>query len=57
MAMYSYYCEQCDAMYELLMIPMEQRDSQACRKCGHKLVRQWDLPGLVWSPTRNGGHS
>lgn len=57
MAMYTYYCQTCDDLKELIQIPMEARDRQDCRNCGHKLVRQWDLPGLVYSPTRNGGHS
>lgn len=57
MAMYTYYCPTCDDLKELIQIPMEQRDEQKCRQCEAELVRQWDLPGLVYSPTRNGGHS
>lgn len=51
MPIYSYYCGICDKLSELIQIPMEKRDEQKCRKCGSELVRQHDLPGLVWSPT------
>jgi predicted nucleic acid-binding Zn ribbon protein len=57
MPIYSYYCMAEDRLYELIQIPIDKRDDQVCRKCGSRLVRQHDLPGMVWSPTRNGGHS
>ena len=36
---------------------MEQRDNARCPECGYSLIRGIDRPGLVWSPTRNGGYS
>lgn len=53
---YTYTCVTCDKRIERLQ-PMEQRDNAYCHECGYKLIRGLDRPGLVWSPTRNGGYS
>jgi putative FmdB family regulatory protein len=56
MPLYTYYCKACDAGFELIA-KIDQRDDQMCEKCGYRLVRNLDRPGMVWSPTRNGGYS
>ena len=56
MPIYTYYCNTCDKQHEQMM-PIELRDSIVCPSCGYRLIRKIDRPGMVWSPTRNGGHS
>ena len=56
MPTYSYYCLACDQDTSKFC-KIERRDDQICRSCGNRLVRQIDKPGMVWSPTRNGGFS
>ena len=56
MPLYTYYCNTCDKEHEQMM-PIELRDSIVCPSCGYRLIRKIDRPGMVWSPTRNGGHS
>lgn len=56
MPIYTYSCKTCDETVEKT-VAMERRDMVKCFKCNSKLVRKIDKPGLVWSPTRNGGHS
>ena len=56
MPIYTYSCKTCDKTVEK-NVSMERRDMVNCSECGYKLVRKIDRPGLVWSPTRNGGHS
>lgn len=56
MPLYTYYCNNCDKGVELL-IQISARDNQMCEECGYRLVRSIDRPGMVWSPTRNGGYS
>lgn len=56
MPIYTYTCVTCDQESEK-MIPVSDRDIQMCATCGYKLIRNMDRPGLVWSPTRNGGYS
>jgi putative FmdB family regulatory protein len=56
MPLYSYYCKVCDVDSETLC-KIEGRDSQRCEECGYSLIRSIDQPGLVWSPTKNGGLS
>lgn len=56
MPLYTYYCPACDSDVEV-MSSIEKRDSQMCEVCGYHLVRNIDRPGMVWSPTRNGGFS
>lgn len=56
MPMYTQKCNTCD--HTLTRISkIDDRDSQVCDTCGNPLQRQMDVPGMVWSPTRNGGHS
>jgi putative FmdB family regulatory protein len=54
--LYTYYCPACDTGFELIT-SIDSRDNQMCESCGYKLVRGLDRPGMVWSPTRNGGYS
>ena len=56
MPLYTYTCLECDKSHEV-MCNMEERDNAICPDCGIRLVRNIDRPGLVWSPTRNGGYS
>lgn len=56
MPIYTYYCKVCDKDLELIS-KIDLRDSQMCEQCGYRLVRNLDRPGMVWSPTRNGGFS
>ena len=56
MPLYTFTCLECDKAQEL-MIKMEERDNAICPDCGVRLIRNIDRPGLVWSPTRNGGYS
>jgi len=56
MPIYTYYCPACDIDCEK-MVAMQNRDGALCDNCGYRLIRGIDRPGMVWSPTRNGGHS
>ena len=56
MPLYTYYCQACDKGIELIT-SIDARDSQMCEFCGYRLIRNLDRPGMVWSPTRNGGYS
>lgn len=56
MPLYTYYCNNCDKDTEMI-ISISARDEQMCEECGYRLVRNIDKPGMVWSPTRNGGYS
>lgn len=56
MPLYTYTCLECDKSHEV-MCKMEERDNAICPDCGVRLIRSIDRPGLVWSPTRNGGYS
>ena len=56
MPLYTYTCLTCDSDYEIIS-KIEQRDNAMCPNCGARLIRNIDRPGLVWSPTKNGGHS
>jgi len=56
MPTYTYTCINCDKTVEQ-MVKMEHRDDAFCDTCGYKLIRGIDRPGMVWSPTRNGGYS
>lgn len=56
MPLYTYYCNVCDIDLEIIS-KIDKRDEQICDNCGYRLVRNLDRPGMVWSPTRNGGYS
>jgi len=56
MPLYSYYCKVCDIDKDMLS-SIDKRDNQYCEVCGYQLIRVLDRPGMVWSPTRNGGYS
>lgn len=56
MPIYTYSCIECD-LDEERIVSISSRDSQSCEKCGYNLIRSIDKPGMVWSPTRNGGYS
>ena len=56
MPLYTYTCLTCDSDYEIIS-KIEQRDNAMCPNCGARLIRNIDRPGLVWSPTKNGGYS
>ena len=56
MPLYTYSCINCDTDIEL-MCSISLRDDQMCDACGARLLRLIDRPGMVWSPTRNGGYS
>jgi|694.fasta_scaffold151623_3 putative FmdB family regulatory protein len=56
MPLYTYSCINCDSDEERLA-SISARDEQKCAGCGYSLIRSIDRPGMVWSPTRNGGYS
>ena len=56
MPLYTYYCKVCDTDTEIIS-RIDSRDDKMCEECGYRLVRNLDRPGMVWSPTRNGGYS
>ncbi len=56
MPIYTYTCLNCDIDSELIC-NISSRDDQMCQDCGNRLLRSIDRPGMVWSPTRNGGYS
>lgn len=56
MPMYTYTCPVCDEQYSKI-VKIEERNDQFCEDCGYRLIRNIDRPGMVWSPTRNGGYS
>jgi putative FmdB family regulatory protein len=56
MPLYTYSCMNCDIDVEL-MCNISARNDQMCEKCGNRLIRSIDSPGMVWSPTRNNGYS
>lgn len=56
MPIYTYQCIECN-VETTLIAKIEERNDQQCSTCGNKLNRKIDAPGMVWSPTRNGGHS
>lgn len=56
MPMYTYVCPACEASYDKI-VKIDDRDRQICEDCGYRLIRNIDRPGMVWSPTRNGGYS
>jgi len=56
MPLYTYYCKVCDKGVEIIS-RIDSRDDKMCEECGYRLVRNLDRPGMVWSPTRNGGYS
>lgn len=55
MPIYDYYCEECKGIISR-NVSVIFREDQTC-DCGRELKRQWSFQGVVWSPTRNGGHS
>lgn len=56
MPIYTYACPACNQDEERVA-SISLRDEQMCQRCGYRLIRNIDSPGMVWSPTRNGGHS
>lgn len=56
MPLYSYICMQCNNNFEEIT-GINERDTVVCNECGATAERQIDRPGMVWSPTRNGGYS
>lgn len=56
MPIYTYVCMNCNTDKEII-VNISMRDEQVCEECGYKLIRSIDKPGMVWSPTRNGGFS
>ena len=53
MPTYTFNCIDCNTQFEAV-VPMDKRDEQKCEKCGKKLFRLIDRPGLVWAPTAGG---
>jgi putative FmdB family regulatory protein len=56
MPIYTYACPACNSGYDKI-VKIDDRDDQFCENCGYRLIRSIDSPGMVWSPTRNGGFS
>jgi putative FmdB family regulatory protein len=55
MPTYTYDCLTCEIKKEEV-VKMEQRDEImiSCPKCGYRMIRGVDRPGLVWAPTAGG---
>lgn len=53
---YDFACLVCDADFEK-NVSYENIDNVFCETCGHRAKRVYSFKGLVWSPTRNNGHS
>jgi putative FmdB family regulatory protein len=56
MPLYTYFCKQCDEKKERI-VSISVRDNVYCDICEMNMQRLLDTPGMVWSPTRNNGHS
>lgn len=56
MPTYSFVCLDCDEQFDK-NVSYESIDSVICNKCGYRTKRVYSFTGLVWSPTRNNGHS
>lgn len=56
MPMYTVYCKECD-INTVRICKIAERDEQVCEECYGVMQRRMDRPGIVWSPTANGGHS
>lgn len=53
---YDFACLVCDEDFEK-NVPYDEIDKIICEKCGYNAKRVYTFNGLVWSPTRNNGHS
>jgi putative FmdB family regulatory protein len=54
---YEYTCAgDCSGTFEKIVV-IEERNNQVCPKCGARADRVMSFSGIVWSPTKNGGHS
>jgi len=56
MPIYTYFCKHCNKEQEKIA-SISVRDNIFCIVCEMKMDRLLDTPGMVWSPTRNNGHS
>jgi putative FmdB family regulatory protein len=56
MPIYTYFCNKCDKETEKI-VSISARDNACCDVCEVEMERMLDTPGMVWSPTRNNGHS
>jgi putative FmdB family regulatory protein len=56
MPIYTYFCKHCNREQEKIT-SISVRDNIFCTDCEMKMDRLLDTPGMVWSPTRNNGHS
>jgi putative FmdB family regulatory protein len=56
MPTYEFACLACDTDFEK-NVPYEDVDKILCEVCGHRAKRVYSFTGIVWSPTRNNGHS
>ena len=58
MPTYTFVCLEHDISQEE-NLKIDNRDTTfiPCPKCANRMIRAIDRPGLVWSPSRNGGHS
>jgi putative FmdB family regulatory protein len=53
MPLYTYTCIECEENHEIIN-SITERDNTICPKCGMRLIRNIDRPGMVWAPTRGG---
>jgi len=56
MPTYSFACLGCDGEFDK-NVPYEKVNQVMCDKCGYRTKRIYSFTGIVWSPTRNSGHS
>ena len=56
MPTYTFACLGCDKQFEK-NVPYAQVNQIICEECGYRTKRIYSFTGIVWSPTRNNGHS
>lgn len=55
MPTYDYYqCGEVDGYTEERNVPISERDSQVCKRCGFPVERKITFRGLTWAPTAGG---
>jgi len=56
MPTYEFICMACNNDFDK-NVSYNDIENVVCEKCGYQAKRMYSFTGLVWSPTRNSGHS
>jgi hypothetical protein len=56
MPTYTFACLDCDKEFDK-NTSYEKINEVICESCGYRTRRVYSFTGIVWSPTRNSGHS